>query len=111
MRLDTTDDLAVEISKGSDVNIKPIEMSKGRYGGNYAVKDLALIYAMWISSRFHLEVLRGFKEPRRERMHSLREFPERSDARRAIIDTGMGMRAIRRLWIPLRKFALNISDS
>lgn len=58
MRLGTTDDLAAEISKGSDVSIKPVELSRGRYGGTYVVEDLALTYAMWISPRFHLEVLR-----------------------------------------------------
>lgn len=65
IRLETTVELAAELSKAPDVvNKKPVEMSKGRYGGTYVVEDLALTYAMWVSPRFHLEVLRGFKESR-----------------------------------------------
>lgn len=57
-------ELVEEISKGANPHIKPVELSRGRYGGTYVVEDLALTYAMWISPRFHLEVLRGFKESR-----------------------------------------------
>lgn len=64
MALDTTRELAAEISNSRNPEIKPVEASRGRYGGTYVVEDLALTYAMWISPRFHLEVLRGFKESR-----------------------------------------------
>jgi anti-repressor protein len=66
IRLDTTEELTAELAKAPDVVDKPVEMSKGRYGGTYVVEDLALTYAMWISPRFHLEVIRGFKESRRD---------------------------------------------
>jgi anti-repressor protein len=65
MQLGTTGELIEEISKSCDSRIKTVELSRGRYGGTYVVEDLALTYAMWISPRFHLEVLRGFKESRR----------------------------------------------
>jgi len=65
MQLTSTVELVEEVSKGWDSSNKnPVEMSRGRYGGTYAVEDLALSYAMWISPRFHLDVLRGFKENR-----------------------------------------------
>lgn len=65
MQLSSTAELVDEVSKGWDSSNKnPVEMSRGRYGGTYVVEDLALTYAMWISPRFHLEVLRGFKESR-----------------------------------------------
>lgn len=51
-------ELIEEISNCGDSRIKPVELSRGRYGGTYVVEDLALTYAMWISPRFHLEVLR-----------------------------------------------------
>ena len=41
-----TKDLIVEISNSLNY---PIKSSAGRYGGTYAVKSLAIRYAMWIS--------------------------------------------------------------
>jgi phage antirepressor YoqD-like protein len=67
LRLETTAELVTEISNSGDSRIKTVELSRGRYGGTYVVEDLALTYAMWISPRFHLEVLRGFKESRADR--------------------------------------------
>lgn len=58
MQLVSTDELVKTVAKSCDPGIKPIELSRGRYGGTYVVEDLALTYAMWISTRFHLEVLR-----------------------------------------------------
>ena len=63
MRSPSTGEL-VEVLIAENPRNKPVETSKGRYGGTYVVEDLALTYAMWISPRFHLEVLRGFKESR-----------------------------------------------
>lgn len=65
IRLETTVELIEAISNSGDSRSKPVEASKGRYGGTYVVEDLALTYAMWISPRFHLEVIRGFKESRK----------------------------------------------
>lgn len=63
LRLAGTKELAEEIANYGDSHIKPVELSKGRYGGTYVVEDLALTYAMWISPRFHLEVLRPTPAP------------------------------------------------
>lgn len=62
LQLDSTQELMEELSNSCDSRIKPVESSKGRYGGTYAVEDLALSYAMWISPKFHLTVVRAFKE-------------------------------------------------
>lgn len=64
IRLQTTTALAEAISKAPDVVVKPIDLSRGRYGGTYVHEDLAIDYAAWVSPVFKLEVYRAFKETR-----------------------------------------------
>ncbi len=45
-------ELMAEINS-SPQKIKPVETSRGRYGGTYVVDDLALTYAMWVRPAFH----------------------------------------------------------
>lgn len=52
-----TNELIEEISKAG---IPAIKKSAGRYGGTYVCKELVYAYAMWISPKFHLEVIRVF---------------------------------------------------
>ena len=57
IRLETTKDLIAEIEKETPNALKVI---RGTQGGTYACEELMLAYAMWISPKFHLIVLRAF---------------------------------------------------
>ncbi|MDG6843385.1 KilA-N domain-containing protein [Glaesserella parasuis] len=59
VRLDTTKELIEEIQK-EDPTTQPLKTLRGTQGGTYACEELALAYAMWISPKFHLVVLRAF---------------------------------------------------
>ena len=58
IRLDTTKDLVAEIEKDSET--KALKTIRGTQGGTYACEELVIAYAMWISPKFHLIVLRAF---------------------------------------------------
>lgn len=61
LRLDQTKDLISAIeSENSNVQICTFKIIRGGQGGTYACEELALAYATWISSKFHLVVLRAF---------------------------------------------------
>lgn len=57
LRIDMTKDLIAEIEKDNSNALKVI---RGAQGGTYACEELMLAYAMWISPKFHLVVLRAF---------------------------------------------------
>ena len=57
IRLDTTKDLVAEIEQDNSNALKVI---RGTQGGTYACEELVIAYAMWISPKFHLIVLRAF---------------------------------------------------
>lgn len=60
MRNDKTQELAEEIRRNGELEIDPIASKAGRYGGTYVAKELVYAYAMWISPKFHLQVIRTF---------------------------------------------------
>ncbi|MGY8624344.1 phage antirepressor KilAC domain-containing protein [Chromobacterium violaceum] len=63
MRRVETCDLVREISYSADSqNKNPVDSKPGRYGGTYVAKELVYAYAMWISPRFHLEVIRAYDQ-------------------------------------------------
>ena len=63
LRIDTTQALIAEISNSAETqNKNPITTKAGRYGGSYGAKELIYAYAMWISPKFHLRVIRTFDE-------------------------------------------------
>jgi len=57
VRLETTQELVSEIQKEDPTN--PVIICKNGIG-TYACEELVLAYAMWISPKFHLVVLRAF---------------------------------------------------
>ncbi|MFM0306294.1 KilA-N domain-containing protein [Paraburkholderia sp. RL17-383-BIF-A] len=59
MALDQTKAL-VEILITENPGSSPLHSAVGRYGGTYACKELIYAYAMWISAKFHIQVIRTF---------------------------------------------------
>lgn len=57
IRLDQTKALAAEIETAQMCAVKTKE---GRNGGTYVAKELVYAYAMWISPKFHVKVIRVF---------------------------------------------------
>lgn len=71
LRLDSTRELINEIDRSSDVrssydnssdlrSLKCVDSREGCNGGTYVCKELVYSYAMWISPKFHLKVIRTF---------------------------------------------------
>ena len=58
IRLDSTKELIAEIE--SDGQTQAVKVYRGSQGGTYVCEELVLSYAMWISPKFHLIVLRAF---------------------------------------------------
>ena len=73
IRLDTTKDLVTEIEKDSET--KALKTIRGTQGGTYACEELIIAYAMWISPKFHLIVLRAFLAMHRNQPQQL-SLPE-----------------------------------
>ncbi len=57
--LKQTKELVDELEKVGNPTFKK---SAGRYGGTYVCKEMVYSYAMWISARFNLEVIRVFDQ-------------------------------------------------
>lgn len=60
LKLKHVDELRGEVTKHSNSYVCPLEVTRGRYGGTYAVKELVYAYAMWVSPKFHLAVIRAY---------------------------------------------------
>lgn len=71
--LDTTKALIAEIEKDNQHALKIIR--GGNFQGTYACEELVIAYAMWISPKFHLIVLRAFLAMHRNQAQQL-SLPE-----------------------------------
>ena len=87
LRLDKTKELIEECSNSTEMQNKIISSKSGRYGGTYVVKELVYAYAMWISPKFHLHVIRTFDQftmseqiRNAERQAARLEFPDMTQA-------------------------------
>lgn len=73
LRLDTTMALVDEIGRCSDLSITPVNTVKGNFStgttqGTYVCRELVYAYAMWISAKFHLAVIRAFDAMQMQRV-------------------------------------------
>ena len=59
LRYSTAKELIEELKVGNPT-FCPIDAMRGRTGGTFAVKELVYAYAMWISSEYHLKVIRAY---------------------------------------------------
>lgn len=61
LRLSKTTELIIEIeTTGNPVVADAVHRQEGRAGGTFVCKELVYAYAMWISPKFHLQVIRTF---------------------------------------------------
>lgn len=60
LRLDATTELIHEVEAAVIPQICGVSAKAGRYGGTFAVRELVYAYAMWVSPKFHLEVIRAY---------------------------------------------------
>ncbi|EKO5121750.1 KilA-N domain-containing protein [Vibrio fluvialis] len=60
LRNDQTRDLISEIDRSANSRIAYETYRGGKHQGTWVCKELVYAYAMWISARFHLQVIRAF---------------------------------------------------
>lgn len=60
VRLEQTQELIQEIDQGSDMRLALEVKHGGHNRGTWVCKELVYAYAMWISAKFHLQVIRAF---------------------------------------------------
>lgn len=80
-----TQELVQELSDSGNplsLNNSPITIIKGgKNQGTFVVKELVYAYAMWISPRFHLQVIRAYDELVNQKVTLASKLPVRHDAR------------------------------
>lgn len=59
LRQQQADELITELKVGNHT-FSPLITKQGRSGGTFVCKELVYAYAMWISPKFHLKVIRAY---------------------------------------------------
>ncbi|ENX01450.1 hypothetical protein F900_01817 [Acinetobacter modestus] len=104
--LGVTQNMGIELQKCNSLKIQAVNIIRGGLvQGTYAVKELVYAYAMWISPKFHLQVIRAYDEMVSRQFESLRKqqqpsmlcIPEpiSSDANRYAVIKNDGVTTIR----------------
>ena len=78
LRLESTKALIAEIE--SDGQTQAIKVYRGSQGGTYVCEELVLSYAMWISPKFHLIVLRAFLAMHKSESQNANQIQPLADA-------------------------------
>lgn len=74
LRNEQTKDLVTELQKCNSLKVSAINIIRGGLlQGTYAVKELVYAYAMWISPKFHLQVIRAYDAMVMRQFESLRK--------------------------------------
>ena len=76
LRLDQTKALIEELSSGNSRSLTPVNtvLGKGKDQGTFVAWELVYAYAMWISPKFHLHVIRTFHEVEMRKQADLQNF-------------------------------------
>lgn len=88
LRVEQTQELVNEIEQFSDMRSAVKVINGGNNRGTYAVKEMVYSYAMWISAKFHLMVIRAYDAMVMQTKVNSRQVitPEQKDTLHKIVD-------------------------
>ncbi|MFW1734211.1 KilA-N domain-containing protein [Acinetobacter sp. ULE_I037] len=88
LRVEQTQELINEIEQFSDMRSAVKVINGGNNRGTYAVKEMVYSYAMWISAKFHLMVIRAYDAMVMQTKINTRQVitPEQKDTLHKIVD-------------------------